>query len=246
LDDLADEFDNCVLLANAVLDTLARLVGTYLSIDLRRSADWSLRNRRWQKEVGKAGEPGAAIRSYVEQRRADIELSVQLRDHAIHRERMRSLTVQNQRDPAVARLALRGTLLSWIRERLVATGQDPTHWGVGKSHAAAQVPVAARGRSAITHYTIDEPEWAELDPFPFAVRLIANTMAIVDGVMPLLRVEQDSRLPKEWQHMLEAPLAPGFPFRTQDAQLAVLLSPLSGIVDHARPTIDAWSADRHT
>lgn len=242
LDELADEFDNCVLVSNAILDTLARLVGTYLSIPAGRDLDWALRSRWWQREVGRVGPAGAAVRGYVEEHLPHIELSLRLRHHAIHRERVRKLTVQNEQEPTVARLAVRGDLLIWIRERLSEMAQDPAAWGLGKTYSPARVPVGAHGRRGVTRYEIDEPEWAELDPLPFAARLVAQTAAVVNEIVPLLGAEEDSRLTNEWREDLDARPGPRFPFRAEDGQLAVLLSPLSGVVDYAQPTVEAWMA----
>lgn len=242
LDEPADEFDKCVLVSNAILDTLARLVGTYLSIPAGRDLDWTLRSRWWQREVGRAGPAGAAVRAYVEEHLPHVELSLQLRHHAIHRERVRTLTVQDAREPKVTRLAVRGDLLVWTRERLSGITQHSAAWGLGRTHSPARVPVSQHGRRGVTRDEIDEPEWAELDPLPFAVRLVAQTAAVVNEMVPLLGADEDGRLPKEWREEFDARPGPEFPFRAQDGQLAVLLSPLSGLVDYAQPTVDAWTA----
>lgn len=239
LDELADQFDSCVLEANAVMDTMARLVGTSLGISLGGETEWGLLRKPWRRAVSQSGPAGRAIADYVLSRRPHIELSLQFRHHAVHRERLKVIRVRKQADPEVSRIRVDGPLLEWVMLRLEQMSEAPTAWGLGDIHRRARVHVSSTGRTGVIEYEVDEPEWSELDPMPFASRLVATTAATVDELARMLYLADEATHDRQREDVMSEPT---FPFREIDGQLAILLGPMSGLVPVATPSADEWTA----
>ena len=211
-----EEFDNVVLAACAIQDNLALLAGTFFGVQLRPPQEWGLLRPRWQRAVEKASSKcGRALIGHIEERRSALQVAHEFRQHAVHRDLLGTRG---------SRIHLKGDLLETTKRLLADSNENLADWGIASE----------RG------HWIREPS-AIVDPLPFCLRLGAQTFRLVDSMFGIVDPASDERLPCSERNRARRAKPKGIQrpddilFSPEFERMAIVSSPLSGLVDWIRP-----------
>jgi len=211
------DLDQIVLGVSAIQDNLALLAGRFLQISLPRPLSWSLRSDAWRSAIAAAGgQRGQTLRQYVVDADPWLRVPLELRHHAVHRSVLSSVRHMRFPDPE-ERIRLPEGVAAPITQALNELHESPLAWGITPSNLVGDT-------------TLD------LDPLPFAAKLIAGTAGVVNGIVRRLHPSGDARYPGSVRPIptLERPrFLQDHIFSPENCSVALLSSPLSGLVEAA-------------
>jgi hypothetical protein len=225
--ELLDDFDRTILGSWAIYDNLALLVGKSLHISLGTPTQWSLLHPAWRRALEACGDSRARpLLDYIVGQTAHLEVSQEVRHQLIHRARFNPIAVRG-RD---ATMEVDGGTLARIEAALRTIGADPADWGFDGTYGPGTMTVTDVN-DPNAEYEFERGRWALIRPVPFAIRTAAHVARFTNEIVEHLDLAADPRL--AGQPRFSAPSDPYFSPR--GAAMAVLLSPLSGLVDWVPP-----------
>lgn len=234
---MARDFDGVVLGASAILDNLALLVGKFLGVNLKQHFEWSMLSKRWLDAVRRTGERGDRLVHYLRGVKPYLEVSREFRHHAVHRNLLETIGIASAMNPRESgeRIELSSGTLRSVKEALVTAGEVGSAWGITGERGPERIPVTTHlGDDLVERHDRVSEGSALLDPMPFAVRLVAHVSRITNRVFEILDPPSDPRIPEDIQTRLRR--RPGGDggwnmFSAENSRVALLSSPLSGVVD---------------
>lgn len=229
--ELVDEFDRLVLGSWAIYDNLALLVGRYFRIRLEPLTRWGMLSKDWRKSVAAVADPRAAkVLAHVRAETHWLAVSEEVRHQLIHRARFTQMGDARGADSVIR---IEGRTLERVEAALRNLGAELGDWGFELVLEGGPIRVV-NVNDASDVYEFDRGREGWLRPTVFALRTVAHAARFTNRIIELLDLASDSRL--EGESRSEAPSDPYFAPR--GAAMAVLLSPLSGLVDQTLPLAD--------
>jgi hypothetical protein len=240
------ELDGIVLGTWAMQDNLALLSGKYLGVAPLPLSQWGLLSQRWQEAARATGDRGRRLVDYIERVTPHLVISQQLRHHAVHRD---ILPTVRDATKGVESVKLSADLLREMRSALQAAGESTSDWGIRNERGPETIPtIEVDVGGVVNRYDMTSAGSAELDPLPFALKLVARVSRVGDDFFRILSPASDSRLASDVrQRLLRLPVEEDgrvdFLFTRPMARAAILASPLSGLVDHFPERADDASTE---
>ena len=238
LAELVDEFDRVVLNTWAVYDNIALLVGRSFDVTLRSPFQWNVLNASWRTSVNaKGGLPGRAIVDLIDLEREELEASLEVRHQMVHRVQLGRIRVARKgRGQDEPRIWLTGEqVLSRIDAAATRQATTPAAWGIEERFPAGpELVTLVDAGEAVDRYEVEVPQRALVDPLAFAVRIAAHGARLANETFRILDPAADPRI----ADAVRLRSLPGPPDRfdwssQRAASTAVLLSPLSGLLEWA-------------
>jgi hypothetical protein len=240
-EDVGNLLDGILLRGWALQDNVAVLVSTWFGVDTDDPRWISLHDRRWRKAIENVGPAAAAVIKAIQPTASRLRASQVLRDHAVHREVLRAMSLRREDGDERTTLLLPSVISRELRTGLASAGAKPQDWGLDDEIA----PHAVHNR--IDHgggyvEEFDEPSLggAFLDPMTFAARFVASVAKLANEVFGAIAPASDPRLPEQLR--ARALRSDREPWASAEVgwQLA-LTSPLSGLTPWASPDAIAAS-----
>jgi hypothetical protein len=227
---LSDELDTVLLRVWAIQDNLARLAGFALGVTLSREYHWSLQDKEWQDKVRLCGPRGSALMELVRRLEPRIQLSRELRHHAVHRTSLQMLSFSTS-EGSSPRMRLPERVLGELKRWLAEIGDTPDSWGIVDEYPRHPAKhTADHGGGLVEKWDEIEQGGAFLDPLPFAARLVAHVAELTNEVLKILDPSADPRIPAEYLSRISTP-GPETWASPSGAAVARLASPVSGLTD---------------
>lgn len=241
-EDVGNLLDGILLRGWAVQDNIAVLTSKWFGIATDDPRLISLHDRRWRKAVRDVSPRAAAVLDAIQPTARLLRASQTLRDHAVHREVLRTMRLRREDGDERATFLLPSVLGGELRTGLTSAGERPQDWGLAEEIQPHTVHnTIDHGGGYVEEFEGPSLSGAFLDPMAFAARFVASTAKLANAAFAAIAPESDPRLPE--------------PLRARSLRLdrepwasaevgwqLVLTSPLSALVPWASP--DAGTASR--
>lgn len=229
IDELADDFDACILSVAAIQDNLALLATEALGIRGLQKYQIELLNKSWRKKLVAVMDARArALDDYINANEARLCLCAELRHQAIHRAKLTPIRAIKPGKVDQSRLHIYEPVVGEIERCLSQMGQTIDDWGLSNRSGPHPITVSQRRETGDLSYVRQSPGEAFLDPMVFALRLVAQTVQVVDGIFGILDFSSDPRLSDEGRAWTLRQYGE-FPQRPEDGPVLKMLSPLAGL-----------------
>ena len=230
---VGDEFDAVILAISAIQDNLALLAGKFLGIRLAAPYEWTLLNKKWRNKINSTGQRGMRVVSSVQQFTPCLQITRELRHHAVHREPLSGI----RGGRGDFHFEISGDVWRCLKEAVSDMNEAPAQWGFSNQQKARHIEVVSIVDDTTTERHKEfADESAYLDPVPFAVRAVAMVGVLVNRIFSDLEPAMDSRLPPDVARRVlksadKAATHRGSDmFSRENTMAALLSSPLSGLV----------------